>query len=81
MDKAKELAARATEQRAAIDLQKEEGWKEAVKIADDLVRDFEAQALSSSDAGDIIRFAGEAKGARKFRDRLMRTITEIAEAA
>jgi hypothetical protein len=80
MEQLKQTEQAAADLRAAISLQKEEGWKEAVKIADELIRDFEAQALSSSDERDIIRLAGEAKGARKFRDRLLRTITEIANA-
>lgn len=73
------LTERATEQRAAIDLQKEEGWKSALKIADDLVKDFERQALSSSDAGAIVKLAGEAKGARKMRDRLLQMLADIAK--
>jgi predicted Zn-dependent protease len=77
MEQLKQTEQAAADLRAAISLQKEEGWKEAVKIADELIRDFEQQALQSSDAGEIIRCAGEAKGARKMRDRLLKTITEI----
>jgi hypothetical protein len=64
---------------AAVALLDDEGYKAALQIADDLVRDFESQALSCEDEKETVRLMGEARGARHFRDQLLHTLEAMAK--
>jgi hypothetical protein len=66
------------DRQAAIELQNDEGFKAVVKIADDLVREFERLALDC-DEKETAQRMGEARGAKRFRDTLLLMLADCAK--
>jgi hypothetical protein len=55
------------------------GYKIALAIAEDILRDTEREALACEDEKEIGRLRGEARGARNFRTLLVKMIADIAQ--
>ena len=69
----------STQTRTAVALLTSDEWGEAVKIARDILRDTERQALDCDDPAETIRLAHEARGAKKFLAQLLNAVTEMAK--
>jgi hypothetical protein len=56
-----------------------DGYKVALQVAESILRDTERESLACEDEKEIARLRGEARGARHFRDTLVRMIAGIAQ--